>query len=187
MINLLPDDTKRDIKAARMNVTLLRYNFFTALAVAGLALACLAFYAMLGASQSLAISKSNDNSIKAESFNDIRKQADEYRANLAIANKVLGNSVNYTSVIFTITKLLPSGVVLDSLNLNAADFGQQTTFSARAKSYADATRLKESFQNSKVFTNVYLQSLTDSSSEQGAAAYPVTVVISAKLNKAELQ
>ncbi len=26
MINLLPDDTKREIQAARMNVLLLRYN-----------------------------------------------------------------------------------------------------------------------------------------------------------------
>lgn len=187
MINLLPDDTKRDIRAARMNVTLLRYNLLTLGGLAGLFLICLFAYIILGVNQSSFISKSTDNSAKAQTFAEVRKQAEEYRSNLTIASKVLNNSVNYTAVIFDITKLLPDGVVLDGINLNAADFGQQTTFSAHAKSYEQAQKLKDNFQKSTVFSNVFFQSLTDASSDESNSAYPISIVVSVKLNKAVQQ
>lgn len=184
MINLLPDDHKRDIRAARMNVVLLRYNFLMFISFLSLLAICAIFYVVLSTNQSSAVSKNSDNSAKAASFQAVRTAADDYRNNLSIANKVLGNSVNYTSVIFEITELLPAGVILDSLTLNATDFGQQTTFSAHAKSYAQATELKESFEKSKLFTNVYFQNITDSASGEQPGAYPVAVSLSAKLNEA---
>lgn len=187
MINLLPDEIKRDIRAARTNVVLVRYNLFTVVAAALLVLFCAFFYVMLGISQTNSVTKSTDNTQKAETYASVRKQADEYRTNLTIAGKVLDNSVNYTSVIFAITNLLPKGVVLGGVTLNAADFGQQTTFSAKAKTYQDATKLKESFQNSTIFENVYLQNLTDSASEGEEGPYPISITISAKLKKAGQQ
>jgi hypothetical protein len=77
-------------------------------------------------------------------------------------------------------------VVLDALNLNATDFGQQTSFTAHAKDFTKATELKNKFQSSSMFTNVFFQNLTDGSIAPGntnLGAYPVAVTISAKLNK----
>ena len=182
MINLLPDDIKRDVQAARTNVILLRYTFITIGSVGLLAALCLVFFVILGTYQSNAVLKTTDNSSKAQSFNDVRKQADEYRNNLTLANKVLGNSVDYTSVVFAITSLLPKGVVLDSLTFNAENFGQQTSLSARARSYDAATSLKDSFQKSALFSNVHLQSLTDASTQE-QNSYPISVTISVKINK----
>ncbi len=188
MINLLPDDTKREIQAARMNVLLLRYNLLVLGALGLLAAICLLFYVILQSTQSNAQSTTNDNSVKAESYASVRIAADEYRNNLSIASKVLDNGVIYTSFIFDLSKILPSGVVLEGINLSATDFGNQTTFTARAKSYEKAAELKESFQKSTLFENVYFQNLTDSSAGAGAqpSEYPITVSISAKLKKAVL-
>lgn len=187
MINLLPEDNKRLMRAARANVVLLRYNLFTLIAVVVLCLICVLFWAMLHNTQSTALSKSTTNSEKAATYAETRKQADEYRANLAIASQILSNGVNYTDTIFTITKLLPSGVVLDSLTVNATDFGKQMTFSAHAKTFDKATELKKNFQNSTAFSNVYLQNISDSSDGGGSgssAEYPVAIALSAKLNEA---
>mgnify|MGYP003606722857 CR=1 FL=1 len=185
MINLLPDDTKRDIKAARMNVTLLRYNFFTLFAIIILAAFCFMFYILLRATQSNAETTSNDNNIKAAAYSDVRKEAEDYRNNLAIASKVIDKGADYTSTIFAITELLPEGVILDGINLNATDFGQQTAFSAHAKNYTQASKLKENFQSSKLFSNVYFQNLSEGSASGSTAGsnYPITITISAKLNK----
>lgn len=186
MINLLPDTSKKDIRAARANVVLLRYNFLTLASVAGLGLICASFYFVLSASQSTAVTKTSDNQAKVAAYSKTRQQADEYRDNLSIAKKILGNSVNYTSTIFAITKLLPSGVVLDSLTLNATDFGKQTTFSAHAKNYDKAAELKQNFQSSSLFTNVYFQNITESDpSAPTTSGYPIAVTLSAQLNKAE--
>lgn len=186
MINLLPDDAKRDIRAARMNVALLRYNFLTIIAIAALSGLCFLFYVIMQNSQLTALETNNTNTTKANNFSAVRKAADDYRNNLSIASKILDNGVNYTAVIFAITKLLPEGVVLDGLNLTASNFGQQTSFVAHAKTYDQATKLKENFQTSTLFSNVYFQSLTDSETAaqgEGKTAYPIAVTISAKLNK----
>ncbi len=183
MINLLPDDQKRSIRAARMNVVLLRYNFITLIAIGALGLFCGLSYVLLNVSQSSATNKSETNTAQAAKYISVKKQADEYAANLLVADQILGRSVNYTSVIFAIANLMPSGVILDNITLNASDFNQQLTFSAKAKTTADATRLKDSFQKSSIFTNVYLQSVTDSSGDQAATPYPIEVSISAKLGK----
>lgn len=186
MINLLPDQTKREIKAARMNVALLRYNFFTLGAIGILALFCLMFYLILNSSHRDALSTSSDNAQKAATYDSVRKKADEYRSNLALASQIIDRGVKYTDVIIEITKLIPKGVTMDSLSLTATSFGQQTSFTAHAKGYEEATQLKSNFQSSKVFTNVFFQSLT-LQNDQSSPGYPISISLSAKLNKLEAQ
>src|ERR1700740_2697732 len=107
MINLLPDDQKREIQASRVNVVLLRYNFLAVLTIGLLVASYFLFYFVLHNTQSNAVTASDDNSKKADSFADVRRNADDYRNNLSIANAILDKSVNYTSVIIAITKLIP--------------------------------------------------------------------------------
>lgn len=190
MINLLPDETKKDIRAARSNVILLRYNLLTVVAAGCLLLVCAFFFFVLSANKSNAVSRNSDNEAKAAAYEPTRAAAAEYKANLSTAKEVLDKSVNYTSTIFEIVKLLPTGVLLDGLALNADDFGKQMTFTANAKSYTEAAQLKQNFQNSKLFSNVYFQSINNQqqSNSQGAdSAYPVQVTLSAQLNKVPLQ
>lgn len=189
MINLLPDDTKRDIGAARSNVILLRYNLLTAIAAGGLLLVCLLFFFILSTNQSNTASRNTENESKAATYSSTKLAAEEYKANLATAKSVLDKSVDYTSTVLEIVKLLPQGVVLDGLALKADDFGKQTTFTANAKSVIHATQLKQNFQNSKMFSNVHFQSVNNN---DGAAAmpeigYPVQVILSVQLNKVAAQ
>lgn len=181
MINLLPDDYKKELRAARANVVLLRYNLFTLIAVAFLVISCALIYVLVSESKRSAEEANSANVAKASSYASTKKEAEEYRKNLATTKKILDNEVNYTDVIFAITSLLPKGVVLDSVNLNASDFGNQTNFSAHAKSYEAAAQLKENFQNSKLFTNVFFQTIN--TAESGSDPYPISVNISVKINK----
>lgn len=187
MINLLPEQNKQQIRAARMNVILLRYNFFVLIVIGVLCAICIFFYIFLHNTQSNAISKSSENNQKATTYAKTRVAADEYRNNLSTASKILSNEVNYTNVIFTITKLLPSGVVLDGLSINPTDFGKQLSFSAHAKSVDKSKELKHNFEESTMFSNVYLQNVTDNSAGGAGSSYPIAVTISAKLNETAKQ
>lgn len=186
MINLLPDEIKRDMGAARMNIVLLRYNVMVLSGVVIMSLFCLTFYFVLSTNQSTYLSTSNSNKNKAADYESVRKAAEAYKNNLLIAKSIFASAVSYTDVINSITKLIPDGVVLDSLNLSESTFGQQNSFSAHAKTYASAAKLKQNFQSSDLFSNVYFQNLTVSSDDSGSA-YPVSIVISAILNKASLK
>ena len=185
MINLLPDDAKRDIRAARTNVMLLRYNVVTLVSVGGLLLICLVFYVVLSANQQNADSLNSDSQSKAATYERTRKEAEEYKDNLKTAKTILDNNVNYSSTVFAIAELLPAGTKLDSITLSKADFGKQISFSAHAKSYDQAMKLKQNFQESKLFTNVFFQNVSDTRVEttEGAGAYPVSILLSAQLKK----
>jgi Tfp pilus assembly protein PilN len=183
MINLLPEGYKKEIRAARTNVVLLRYNLLALGAIAFVLLSCLAVYGLLGATKSNAEATNQDNAKRAVDYEQTRKEADEYRKNLEIARKILDNEVVYTDQIFTITNLLPSGVVLDSLNLNSKDFGTPVLVNAHAKNYDAVTNLKKAFEQSSYFSDVHFQSITDDGGN-AAPGYPISVVISVTINKA---
>jgi Tfp pilus assembly protein PilN len=182
MINLLPDDNKKEIRAARMNVVLLRYNIFTAIGAVLLVLIIGGFYFYLMATKASAEQTNQENQAKAADFESTRKAAEDYRTNLKTAKQILNNRVDYTSVVLGITELLPRGVVLDNVKLAASDFGSQTTIAAHAANYDAVTQLKTNFQDSKVFSNVYFQSITNDGSSTDTN-YPISVTISVKINK----
>lgn len=180
MINLLPEESKKEIQAARVNVILLRYNLFMLSAFAGLAAICLLFYLILFSTQSNAVSTNTTNAQEAQKYAEVEKKAEQYKQNLAIAKQILDRGVNYTSFIMDLTKLLPSGVILGGINLSAGDIGKQVSFTAQAQSYDKAIELKERFELSYNYTNVFFQNLADAgdSKDPNTKAYPITVTMS---------
>jgi hypothetical protein len=179
MINLLPEESKKEIQAARVNVILLRYNLFTLIAFAGLTAICLLFYLILFSAQSNAETTSTVNTQEVAKYAEVEKNAETYKQNLAMAKIILDRGVNYTSFIMDLTRLLPSGVVLNGINLSAADIGKQVSFTSEAVSYAKAIELKDSFEASFYYTNVHFQNIADSSSAGNATAkYPITITMS---------
>lgn len=184
MINLLPEETKKEIRAARTNVILLRYNILALSLICLIAVTCAGFYFMLSTAQASAVSEKNNNANKAQNYATVRTNVDQYKANLSIANQILNTSINYSSFLFKLTELLPTGAIIEDIKLDANSFNQQTTFTARTTSFAKATELKERFQKSSLFSNVYFQTLVDDSSTTSAPKkHPIMVTISAKINK----
>lgn len=182
MINLLPNDIKRDISAARSNVILLRYNILTIVAASALVVICLLFYFILNSNKSNAATQTTENTAKSAQYDPTRKAAKEYQENLATAKSIFEKNVEYTPTILSIVELLPEGVILDGLSLKASDYGKPTSFSASAMTIEQATKLKEEFQESELFENVHFQNVDYDTS--GQSAYPVKIVLSLTIKKA---
>jgi len=179
MINLLPPEEKRQLRAARSNTLLIRYNIFLVIAVAILGLAVAITYVYLNASKAGAQQTINDNNTKVASYADVQTQATQFRTNLSIAKQILDHEVTYTKVILEIANILPSGVVLNNLNLDAQTFGTETILVARAKDYASALALKTSFEKSSLFSDVHFQSITGGD----AGSYPFNVNLAVTIKK----
>lgn len=188
MINLLPPEHKRQIRAARANTLLLRYNILLLGCVVFLFLAIAGVYVYLHSTKVAAEQTITDNESKVAGFSTVKGQAEQFKSNLSIAKQILNKEVTYTSVILKIAHLLPKGVVLDSVNLDSATFGTATTLTAKAKSYNDAIALKNAFQNSDLFSDVHFQSIATSSGSDGSSAdYPVTINLSVVIKKEAVQ
>jgi Tfp pilus assembly protein PilN len=171
MINLLPPAHKRDIQAARANSLLIRYNFLLLSVLAFLMLSIGVVYVYLTNTKASAETTIRDNQAKVAGFTPVEEQAQSFRQNLSTAKQILDREVNYTQVILALAKVLPNGVVLTSLSLDAATFGTETTLAAKAKSYEQAIALKDALSQSSLFSDVHFQSIVASEGTD----YPVTV------------
>jgi Tfp pilus assembly protein PilN len=182
VINLLPHEEMRQLRAARTNVLLLRYNLLLLGAVIFLIIAVGVTYFQLNRLKGLSAVDIEQSATNARSFAPVANQADQFRTNLGTAKQILDREVPYTKVVLAIAKVLPSGVVLENLSLDAQTFGTPTRLVAHAKDYPSAIALKESFQNSKLFSDVHFESIATGDSATNAA-YPVTVNLSVTITK----
>lgn len=179
MINLLPPNDKRELVAARSNTLLIRYNFFLAGALAFLLLSIGIVYVYLGNTKATAERTIQENQAKVSDYADVKAQAEAFRTNLRIASQILGQQVNYSHVILEIAAQMPPGTILDNLSLDSKTFGKPTTLNARAKDYDSALALKNSFQDSDLFTDVSFESIAGG----GSGSYPITVNLNVTIKK----
>lgn len=180
MIDLLPPEEKRQLRAARSNTLLIRYNLLLLGAVAFLGLAFGVTYVYLRNTKNNAEQTITQNNAKVGSYAAVTTQAQEFRTNLAIAKQILNQEVTYTKVILAIAKLLPSGVILQNISLDSQTFGTETTLTAQAKDYASALALKDSFQQSPLFSDVHFESITTTGT---SGRYPITVSLNVTIKK----
>jgi Tfp pilus assembly protein PilN len=180
MINLLSDESKKEIRSARSNVTLLNYLLFLGMGIIFLALISVGVYFVLTTTQSDAERLINLSKSKSSSYLSAETQGTALRAGLTNAKTILDQEVVYTKIITSIAALMPAGVVLDSLNLSPATIGAPTTMQFYAKTTKDALALKDKLQTSALFSNISFQTL---SSTGQAADYPVSATLKLTINK----
>ncbi len=186
MINLLPDAAKREIRAARTNVKLVRYILVLAAGIAFLGIVTFGVYTVLMGTKASAESIIQSNESKTSSYASTEAQAQSLKTSLANAKNILDKEVQYSKVITGIAALMPSGTVLESLTLTPTTFGTPTTLTIHAKSTDDALSLKDKFQTSALFSNVSFVSLTNSAQSQ-STSYPITAVMSLTINRSAAQ
>lgn len=183
MINLLPPEDKRQLRAARTNVLLIRYNIMLVAAVVFLFAAVGVTYVYLNNTKNTAQTTINDNQAKVSGYAPVEAEATQFRSNLATAKLILDNQVTYTKIILQIASLMPAGTILQNLNLDSSTFGTSIPLTAEAKDYPSALSLKDSFQKSPLFSDVHFDSITSSASSTTDNPYPIAVTLDVTIKK----
>ena len=181
MINLLPEETKRQLRAAHTNVALVKYLFFSGIAVAFLVLACITSYLFLNNNKSVANDTTDNDQSNSTSQSTVQKQLDSLTTSISTAKSILREQVSYSDIITGIAAALPSGVVLDKLTLDNNTIGTAITLQAHARSSDNITLLKDNFSKSALFSNYNLISPTTNSSS--SSTHPVAISIGITINK----
>ena len=188
MINLLPDTHKSEIRAARMNVLLIRYIAILSVAMIVLSGIITAAYVVLETRKASAQSLLDTNNARAQQYSSIRTEADLLRTSLSNAKSILDQKVSYSKLIYEIAGSLPEGVVLDTLDLDSASFGSSMTVNASAKTFESASKVQNQLAaNSVVFSDVKLLSLESGATDGSSGQYPIKVSVSVVINKVALQ
>lgn len=184
MINLLANDRKSEIVAARANVVIVRYTGIILLAIAFIVGALALSHSLLSTTMANADSLIAANDVKAGVYSDTKQEVDTLSAQLDDAKTILNQEIRYSTVLVKIGQLMPRGTVLDNLELSTASFsGAPVTIKAFARSATEVGALQTQFQASPLFSQVALQSTETSG---GLDGYPVVVTMTIALNRAGL-
>jgi Tfp pilus assembly protein PilN len=184
VINLLPDDNKVQIRSARINVVILRYIMLLFGGIALMSALVVATFLFMRVVQDNTLKRIADNNAKQSKFSDVKKTAEGFRSDLRIAKTVLDSDTHYSSLIYKISASIPSGVILNQLNIDAKSLGTSVTINAAATSFLTAVQLKNSFEkNTKLFSNVNIASITFDKDSESLGPYKYVTNINVIINK----
>lgn len=184
MINLLADAKKKEIRNGRINVVLVRYLAWVTVTGAILAGIVVAALLVLNTSRQNAQNRATDAQSQASKYSASEQQATAFRQDLATAKQILDKEVTYSKAVLRIASSLPKGIYIDSLNLDAANIGTQTSLTFNAASQDAAVALKSHLEaKPDIYSDVHFQSID----LQGEGSHPVKVTLSLVINKAILK
>lgn len=180
MINLLPYGMKKQTRAARTNVVLIRYVLVLGIAIAFVTLACAASYVFLSFEKSTNDQVAERTKTQKLSPDSAQGQANNFRSELTTAKNILDQQFTYSDVLTNLGALLPKGVVLDSLSITDSSFGASVKLKAHATSADLESKLSQAFASSAQFSGYNLITKTDDASYTG---YTTAISFSVTLNK----
>lgn len=183
MINLLPNEAKQSIRAARTNTLLLKYIIFIGFAAAFLALSCVTSYLQLNKIKNIAENAITGFIAKNSSYSPISSKADKLKADLITAKSILDNQISYSAILTGITSSLPADTALESpLSINSSSIGAPMTLIVHSKLSTDEAKLKENLSKSSLFSNYKLNNVTNN--PDSSTDYPIIINFSITINKA---
>ncbi len=177
MINLLPPEIKRQIRAGQSNTLLLRYCVLSAILAVLLLGAGGAIYLIMNISKNQAQATIDDARAQSAIYAESQQQADTFKNNLALAKTIIDKEVRYSNILLTIAQTLPSGIVLESIQLDAKTFGKSTSLNALGRSYGDAVRLKSAFEKSPYFTDVHINSVSENKDSSSGYSHSINIEV----------
>ena len=187
MINLISPEQKRDIRAARANVTLLRYCLMLLVAGSLVGMIYGGGFWLVTMEKSAVEAKRESQTAQIKAYAAVEKEADAFRSDLKVAKSILSKETSYSTFLTTLAKDLPPGAVLTSISIGAIDqkSPKPLAIDARVSSYANALVLKTRLEQSSLFENVSLVNTTRpdniTSLTGQEARYPYEATYSVKL------
>lgn len=187
MINLLPRDQQRQLRAARTNVLLFRYGIGLAFATVALGASVLTGFVLLSTEMKNAENTIASNQARVGNFSSVQIQADDYRKNLAEAKTLLDGEIQYSKIYLELARVMPEGTALESLNLDPAKIGTPLTLPVKIKGEAQATSLLTAFRGSSLFNNSASYGSLTANSGADSGVYPYIITINVTINKGAIQ
>lgn len=167
MINLISHDQFSELRAARRNVTLLRFNiitFLVCLVAIGTLVASFVFLMVQNGLAKDALENANQEKTKVAA--DI-KRVDTFKKDLAAAKSILSNDISLSNLAIIMTDAIPTGAVVDTLSVNPRTLSEQQTIVFSAKSANDAVVAKKQFNESRYIDKTFIQDVTDQTGTLG--------------------
>jgi len=181
MINVMPDDTKKQLRAARANVTLTRYILTSLVAFGFLVAILFGSSFVLAQTQTSAEALIEANDTKASVFEETQVQIDRLSQDLGSARTILDQQISYSSILRSLGAAMTPGTIIDSFELSdTAASGSPVEVRVYATNTQALTTLRDSLAGSPNFSSADLGSV---STQDGIQGYPVSATMTTVINR----
>lgn len=181
MINLLPNNRKDDIRAARANVILVRYISLVLLAIVFTMGVFYLSYTVLRTTMNSNEQIIASNDLKADVYSGTKKEVDALSTKLNEAKTILAQEVRYSQLLPKLGQLLPANTILGPATFDDASFnGSPMELIVYAKSANETTVVQNQLRSSPLFLQVAIKSTEETG---GPKDHPVKISLSVTLNK----
>lgn len=181
MINLLPTESKRQLRAARNNALLVRY--IIVVIIAGL----FANFILVGSYTLLTRTKESQDSLieastsKAQAYSQTQTEINRLSVTLSGARTLLDQQVMYSHVLRNIGSSLTSGTIVDKIDLSSKNFvDTPLTLKVNGKDNQSIAQLRTNLSSVAYFSNVTIDNISETG---GVVGYPVSATLTLKLTK----
>jgi len=183
MINLLPNDYRKDLLYARQNATLRNWIIVLIVALLGVLVIVGCGFLFLqneARNQSKTLAASQNN-LKSQDIEGTTKQLDEISTNTKLILQVLDREILFSKLLRQLGSILPANTALQQIEI--ADLKGGIALQAGASSIESATQLQLNLQdpNNKIFQKADIESINCTKQVEGSA-YPCTVQLRALFN-----
>ena len=190
MINLLPPESAKQLRAARHNTLLLKYVVGLGFTLGLIVLVYGATFVLMKSTELANNASSAASKQKIANYNQAAAEAKAYTANLSMAKSIFDTEVSYTTALHKIAAALPSGTVIEALNLSPTTIGTPSTLTLLAKTKQDALNVKPALEAHKIANGITIASLNEGKDSAQAAptaasdqTYPVTLTLNLTFDK----
>ena len=190
MINLLPPESAKQLRAARHNTLLLKYVVGLGITLGLIVLVYGATFVLMKSTEIANNASSAASKQKIANYNQAAAEAKAYTANLSMAKSIFDTEVSYTTALHKIAAALPSGTVIEALNLSPTTIGTPSTLTLLAKTKQDALNVKPALETHKIANGISIASLNEGKDSAQAAptaasdqTYPVTLNLNLTFDK----
>ena len=185
MINLLPIETKDQIRFARWNVTILRYIGLTMVLLVSIgAVTLFGLFYMQSNTNPL---KSNNELLQTEvtKLAPIQKEAENLSNKIKLINAIFDKETDYTEIITRIGSALPPGARISSISLSPKSLDEPLTLSVDTPSHEVSAAVLSNFKDPavKLFATADLESSTCSTKAAEGSTLPCSSSIRAVFSK----
>lgn len=184
MINLLPNDLKKDYRYARKNKVIRKYILISLIGSIGLVV--IATLGLIIYKNSWNNNQSQISSIQSklnsENISGTNNQITNLSNTFRLVTTVLSQEVLFSKMITAIGAAMPAGTALTGLSINNTSTGINLT--ANATNYNTATQIQVNLSDPtrNLFKNVDIISINNTGSGNGSNGMPFTVSLRALFN-----
>lgn len=157
MINLLPTENLRSLRASKRNVLLGRYIVLLIMAMI-LMVGIFVFMSItLEESKRVTVQAKIENEKRVASYKDTKAHGETLNKSLIQVKNILSQRVDYSKVLVRIAQTLPDNVSIQSIQLESKLFEGTKTIQINAPNLNSVVATKAAFEKSKLFKTVKIE------------------------------